>query len=278
MCSLSSRQLFAIDEDSEVWRDVKGYEGLYQVSNRGRIRSLDRISIDKNSFPKNLKGRLKTPSESNGYYSLPLYSGRDNYRNFLVHRLVAEAFVENPDPSTKTQVNHIDGNTRNNNASNLEWVTPSENIQHAHKLGLFDKEGATRNYKKMGELSGLKRRRSVLCLDTGIVYPSLKDAAADLKITIDAVFASCQDGRPHRGFTFRYCDSLKVDKSGNFIVPDDPIKQSKHLSSPVFCVELNKVFKSRMEAARCLGISDSSVRDSIRDGRSHCGYTFRNVT
>lgn len=263
--------------DDEIWSDIKGYEGKYQVSNRGRVRSLDRISTDKNRVDKHIKGQIKNPSESNGYYSLSLYSGNDVYKNFLVHRLVAEAFVANPDPVSQTQVNHIDGNTRNNNATNLEWVTPSENIQHAHTSGLFKESTLGRDYKKMGVLSGKKRQRAVMCIDTGEVYPSLKIAAERLSITVYAVWDSCKDGRPHCGYTFRYCDELATADDGSFIVPDDPVKQKKHIACPVYCVELDRVFSSRLDAARSLGISDSSVRDSIRDGRSHCGYTFKNV-
>lgn len=263
--------------DTEVWRDIRGYEGKYQVSSLGRVRSLNRVSSDCNNVQKHLVGKIKTPSESNGYLSLSLYSGKNQYQNFLVHRLVADAFVDNPDPETRTQVNHIDGNTKNNTASNLEWVTPSENIQHAHRRGLFDDAKSKRDYYRMGKLSALQRQRAVVCAETGDVYPSLKSAAEHLNITVYAVLDSCKDGRPHRGYTFRYCDELNVSEDGTFIVPDDPIKQRKHLACPVYCVELDRTFDSRSAAAKFLGISDSSVRDSIRDGKQHCGYTFRNV-
>lgn len=100
----------------EIWKDIKGYEGLYQVSNLGRIRKIVLQSVSKN-----------------GYKSFNLIKG--NHKQVMkVHRAVAEAFI--PNPNNKPQVNHIDGNKQNNNVSNLEWVTTSENMIHAIKSGL----------------------------------------------------------------------------------------------------------------------------------------------
>lgn len=124
----------------EAWRDIPGYEGLYQVSDLGRVRSLDRISYvppndwQKDGFYRTRKGKLLSSSiDGSGYAFVTLCRERVK-RSFKVHRLVAEAFVSNP--HGKPQVNHIDGNKANNAASNLEWVTDRENIGHAYAIGI----------------------------------------------------------------------------------------------------------------------------------------------
>ena len=111
----------------EEWRDIEGYEGLYQVSNLGNVRSL------RWHTPMILK-----PSKmGRGYLQCHIsYKGKRAY--FYVHRAVAKAFV--PNESNKPYVNHIDGDKTNNNANNLEWVEPYENTYHAMASGLWQNE------------------------------------------------------------------------------------------------------------------------------------------
>lgn len=108
----------------EIWKDIAGYENLYQVSNLGNV-----ISLFRTNKPKTLK---PTPSNC-GYYKVQLYKN-GHPQMFYVHRLVAEAFI--PNPNKKSQVNHIDGIKSNNCLTNLEWVSPSENQKHSISLGL----------------------------------------------------------------------------------------------------------------------------------------------
>lgn len=111
----------------EVWKDIEGYEGLYQVSNLGRIKSLCREGCFLGVF-----------YNRKGYARCRLYKDGKG-RNFRVHRLVAMTFIPNPD--NKPEVNHIDGNKRNNCVTNLEWVTSSENHVHAYVTGLRKRRG-----------------------------------------------------------------------------------------------------------------------------------------
>lgn len=111
----------------EIWKDVIGYEGLYQVSNLGRIKSLPRNGTVKNTIILRTDGKL---------YDVVRLRKNDIPKPFLVHRLVAIAFI--PNQLNKPCVNHIDGIKHNNMLSNLEWVTRSENEKHAHVTGLKD--------------------------------------------------------------------------------------------------------------------------------------------
>ena len=112
-----------------VWKDVIGYEGHYQVSNMGQVRSLDMYLTCRNGTKRLHKGRIKPLYKNNrGYITVGLCKECKTHRT-LVHRLVAEAFVDNTE--NKPQVNHIDGDISNNRADNLEWATDNENKAHS---------------------------------------------------------------------------------------------------------------------------------------------------
>jgi hypothetical protein len=122
----------------EIWRPVTGYEDLYEVSNLGRVRSLDRevrvISPQGLEMTCVKKSRvLRTRQSPNGYVRVGLYDGVTPCKQkfYSLHRLVAHAFV--PNPSGYPVVNHIDHNKANNAASNLEWTTDLENVRHCRR-------------------------------------------------------------------------------------------------------------------------------------------------
>lgn len=116
----------------EIWEDIDNYIKLYQVSNMGRIRSLDHTrKAGTGSYVQ--KGQIIKPYITRGYFHVKL-TKEGKVRDFQVHRLVAQTFICNQ--QNKPQVNHIDGNKLNNCVNNLEWCTQSENMVHAYKIGL----------------------------------------------------------------------------------------------------------------------------------------------
>lgn len=121
----------------EIWKDIKGYDGLYQISNLGRVKSLERYRKGNGGSLTIVKETILKQSKNNkGYYRVELCK-QGIRKPFSVHRLVADAFIENS--HDKPEVNHIDEDKSNNNADNLEWCTSKENINH----GTHNQKSAT---------------------------------------------------------------------------------------------------------------------------------------
>jgi hypothetical protein len=145
----------------EIWKDIKGYDGLYQVSNLGRVKS----------FVIMPNGKILKPSIDNVGYSRNTLTKNKKPKHIYTHRLVAQAFIKNP--KNKATVNHKDGNKLNNVPSNLEWCTQKENLQHAHKTGLFNfNKNKTRFLKVLK-----KRRKPIIMLTIDDVYIKEFDCA-----------------------------------------------------------------------------------------------------
>lgn len=131
--------------EKEIWKDINGYEGYYQVSNLGRIRSLSRKVYDrKGKFNRTMNGRIiNTFKTKEGYHRVQLCKNGKNEK-YLVHRLVAQAFVNNHDG--KSEINHKNANKDDNKSSNLEWVTRKENIDHSFKNHLVYRDKGVERY------------------------------------------------------------------------------------------------------------------------------------
>ena len=158
-----------LKDDSRVWEDVVGYEGLYKVSDKGEVVSLGRTIVRSNGRPQVFSCKLLKPSiDQNKYSMVSLTDHSGKLSSFGVHRIVAEAFI--PNPENKPQVNHIDGKMipLDNSVSNLEWATSQENNAHANRTGL-------RDGKLCGDLSRKLWGRKAICVETGQYFECYRD-------------------------------------------------------------------------------------------------------
>lgn len=172
----------------EEFLPIKGYEGFYEISSFGRVRNVKR-----NSF-------LKPKLTDHGYYkvnlSKPYSSGKGHsLKTFVIHRLVADAFI--PNPFNKKQVNHKNEDKTDNYACNLEWVTAKENA----------------NYGTRNSRMGAKKSIAIKCIETGIVFDSIRKAAIFAKRK-GSTISSCLSGKTKTagGYHWEYAQDNKIEE------------------------------------------------------------------
>lgn len=179
----------------EMWKPIPGYEGLYEASTAGRVRSLSRSIRHARGGLRRVEGKILVPwfGKTTGYFYVTICKEGTRLKQ-SVHRLVAFCFV--PNPEGKREVNHKDGIKTNNQADNLEWVTPAENIKHSYACGLTSAMGSTHyNAKKV-----------INC--RGQVFSTINEATAHFKIKSKAAISDvCRGLYSYAG---RYEDGTRV--------------------------------------------------------------------
>lgn len=194
------------------WRDVEGYEGIYQVSRYGEVRSLDHYVRSKNDSMRLSRGCLRAQDETqDGYMQVGLYdtesTGHPLGKMRMVHVLVAQAFI--PNPENKPFVNHIDGNKKNNCVENLEWVTAKENTEHAIRTGLRPATHWTHDeIMRWNEIWNQKQRVAVRCIETQETFKSQSDAAKYFGVSTSDISKSVQNHTVCAGVHFVRANEL----------------------------------------------------------------------
>lgn len=198
----SKRWLNLKDLPDEEWRDITNFEGLYQISNYGRIKSLSRIihASDRDMYYKDMI--MKISKNNRGYYLISLFN-TNTFKRYLVHRLVAQAFIPNPD--NKPEVNHINPVTKDlcdNRVCNLEWCTSKENSQHSIELGRASKPPTHfgKNHPKHKSIYQINKN--------GIIenyWDCIADACRTGEYERHSIIASCKNiDRFYKGFKWFY--------------------------------------------------------------------------
>lgn len=173
----------------EVWKDIKGYEGLYQVSNKGRVKSLSRVA----SNGRRIAERILKPYKNRGGYLQVNFYKDGKLINHYIHRLVATAFI--PNPENKPEVNHVNENKENNNANNLEWATRKENNNHGTR-----KERMAKTHSK--PVIGIS-----LDGKSYLYFNSAKDAQRLGRFNHGAISDCCRGKRKtHKGYIWNYVE------------------------------------------------------------------------
>jgi hypothetical protein len=152
---------------NEHWKDVVGYEGYYQVSNHGNVRSVDRIIYVNRgscSYQTEMKGHQLIIAICKHGYQYVTFSKEGKSKKFKVHRLIAIHFI--PNPNNHELINHINGIRDDNRIHNIEWCDHSHNMKHKFLIGNDSNEGAQNAYSK-----------KVIQLSTGFIFDTIKEAA-----------------------------------------------------------------------------------------------------
>lgn len=237
----------------EEWKNIKGYE-WYQVSNLGRVR--------------NANGRILAPHDVNsGYLVINL---NKYHKSRTVHRLVAEAFI--PNPYSKEQVNHIDGNKHNNYVGNLEWCSPSENMKHAREVLGFVCQKNFHGFP-VGELNPSNKRIVQLDLKWNLIkeWCSATEAARVLKIPQPPI-SKCaltlgnhkHQGREmlqSRGFKWMFLDDYK---NGVKYIPKIDKRKKKIYQIDIKTGSVVSVYESAACAAKAVKVSKNSIEACAR--------------
>lgn len=180
----------------EIWKDIEGYENLYQVSNMGRVRSYDKID----SMGRYVKGRLLSLTPDKDGYLHASLSKNGNNKKYKVHRLVCKAFI--PNPENKSEIDHINGDKTDNRVENLKWCTHKENMNNPLTLDIFK--------YRVGVKNGFSKSVIQFTKDNELIrkWDSMADVKRELGIDSSCISNCCSGKRKTAGGSkWKYYDT-----------------------------------------------------------------------
>lgn len=191
-----------MNNENEMWKDIPGYESLYKINNIGIVKSLERfVNNGHKDILKKEKIR-KNHKNKDGYLFIRL-SKNGITKGYSVHRLVAQAFI--PNPNNYPEINHIDGNKLNNAISNLEWCNRTKNVRHSFELGL-NKGGM---YGKYGKNHHSSKKVAQYDLNNNFIssFESATDSSQRTKVDLSSISKCCLDKQKTAGgYKWKYID------------------------------------------------------------------------
>lgn len=194
---------FIRNKMTEVWKDIKGYEGLYQVSNLGRVKSLPKeVRRVQNGSYITKERIMKTNIRVDGYTRV-VVTGYNGKHRYYVHRLVAEAFI--PNPNNKPYINHIDCNPANNRSSNLEWCTPQENTAYMIRLNRNKRTPQWLNNLHKSQEQFYKKAKGINILTGDVVVLNSINSAKNYGFSPSEIVLCCKGKRRStKNYTWEY--------------------------------------------------------------------------
>ena len=250
--------------EKEVWKDVKGYEGLYEVSNHGRVKSLARLVeyVDGRSYVKDEK-ILSTPPNTDGY-PVTLLIKNKRKKSHRVHRLVAKAFVENP--NSYDEVNHIDEIKDNNHVSNLEWCSRVHNMNHG-----------TAMERAHSHPNAIKRLEESKHPVIGVHIKTEKE------IRFESINEADRNGYPRRNVDAVIRGNDKTCKDHIWFYEEEYTSELKDEKMKPFRIRVKQLdddgnvlneFIDAQEAGKFVGVHPSNISRAITQGRKSKGFNW----
>ena len=217
----------------EHWKDIQGYEGLYSVSDTGLVKT-------------HIYNKILKPVIQLGYESVVLYRNKKS-KAFKVHRLVAMAFLDNP--NNYEQVNHIDGNKRNNNVSNLEWCTAKQNTHHAINNGLFFSSSHISKHQPII----IKKDKDGNVVE---IYKTVTEAATKNHVSRMTIYRRLHSPNKNSDYTYESDRSAKYEHL--------PKKAKPSIIQKTLDGIIVAKYTSMLEAANANGVTKSAISAAIR--------------